>query len=197
MAIRVFTYLVLALGCACAALENEAVKSVVGAELNKDDLKTDASTYDRRYSSDWGNYPGTSGYSGYGITGHGIIDNRYNSYYGGGYDNSYGYNGYSGGYNGYSGTGYGGNTGSSFNDYNSYNGYKGYGGYGLSNYGGNGGYGGYGGNGGLISYYGYNNPYNQGAYHLGYGYYNKKPGNIYNSGITPNWITGYRGYSRR
>ncbi|XP_059060140.1 uncharacterized protein LOC131853297 [Achroia grisella] len=192
MAMRALFFLLMILGYKCSVSLSEAVKTAVASEeLNKDDLKTDASTYDRRYS-DWGGYPSASGYSGYGVTGHGIIDSRYNSYYGGGYDNTYGYNGYSGGYNGYAGnSGYGG-----YNDYN-YNGYKGYGGYGLSGYGGNGGYGGYSGNGGLISYYGYNSPYNQGAYHLGYGYYNKKPGNIYNSGITPNLVTGYRGYSRR
>ncbi|XP_031769573.1 keratin-associated protein 19-2-like [Galleria mellonella] len=192
MAIHALSLLVVILGYTCFTAESEAVKRTVSSEqINKDDLKTDASTYGRRYY-DWGGYPSASGYSGYGVTGHGIIDNRYNSFYGGGYDNTYGY---SGGYNGYAGnTGYGG-----YNDYNynGHRGYGGYGGYGLSSFGGNGGYGGYGGNGGLISYYGYNNPYNQGAYHLGYGYYNKKPGNIYNSGITPNLVTGYRGYSRR
>ncbi|XP_032511539.2 uncharacterized protein LOC116765994 [Danaus plexippus] len=66
-------------------------------------------------------------------------------------------------------------------------------------YGGNGGYGGYGGNGGLNSYSGYNNPYYQGGGHLGYGYQTKKLGygSIYNSGVTPSLVTGYRGYTRR
>lgn len=140
-----------------------------------------------------GGYP--SSYTGYGgVTGYGIVDDKYNSF------DNYGYNsgGYGGGYKGYGGygggyglSGDGGNAG-----YSGYRGNVGYGGYG--GYGGNGGYGGYGGNGGLNSYYGYNNPSYQAGGHLGYGYYNRKPyGNIYNSGITPSLVTGYRGYSRR
>ncbi|XP_028041370.1 prisilkin-39-like [Bombyx mandarina] len=81
-----------------------------------------------------------------------------------------------------------------FENYPSGNNYGRYSGY-SSNVG-NGGYGGYSGNGGLASYYGYKNPYYEAANHLGYGYY-KKPGygNIYNNGITPSLVTGYRGYS--
>ncbi|CAK1553688.1 unnamed protein product [Leptosia nina] len=69
---------------------------------------------------------------------------------------------------------------------------------GYRSLGGYGGYGGYGGNGGLESYYGYNNPYYQDSNHLGFGYYKRFGiGNIYGSGVTPNLVTGYRGYSRR
>ncbi|XP_072940579.1 uncharacterized protein [Epargyreus clarus] len=128
-------------------------------------------------NSGYGQSGGYGGNSGYGLSG--------------GYGGSGGY-GLSGGYGGNSGYGpsggYGGNSG-----YGGSNGYPGY-----SGSGGNGGYGGYGGNGGLTSYYGYNNPYYQGNNHLGYGYYNKRPGlgNIYNGGITPSLVTGYRGYSK-
>uniref|UniRef100_A0A1E1WRS9 Uncharacterized protein n=1 Tax=Pectinophora gossypiella TaxID=13191 RepID=A0A1E1WRS9_PECGO len=196
MGLRMLPILILLFGCVCAQPVSEAQASEKVAafqqdvDQDKDDLKTAASsTYTRRYS-DWGGYP--SGYSGYGVTGYGTVDDKYNSYYGNGYDNTYGYGGaggYSAGYGGGYGSGYSGNAG--------YGGSR-YGGYGLTGYG-NGGYGGYGGNGGLNSYYGYNNPYYQGAYQLGYGYYNRKPGygNIYSNGITPSLVTGYRGYSRR
>ncbi|XP_013189227.2 keratin-associated protein 19-2 [Amyelois transitella] len=231
MALRIFTVLVAAAGYACAAPSetSDLEKALIPKQVDqqKDDLVTDASSSYVRGYSDWGGYPSASSYSGYGVTGYGTLDdkyNNYNSYYGGygGYDNAYGYNGYAGnsGYGGYAGnSGYGGYAGNSGyggyagnqggyagisggysginGGYNDYNGYKRYGGYGLSNVAGNGGYGGYGGNGGLVSYYGYNSPYNQGAYHLGYGYYNKRTGNIYNSGVTPSLVTGYRGYSRR
>ncbi|XP_053602343.1 keratin-associated protein 19-2-like [Plodia interpunctella] len=201
MAMRTLTVLIAVAGCTWAA-PSEAVeqeKALVPKEdQQREDLLTAASSSYGRSYSDWGGYPSASSYSGYGVTGYGTIDdkyNNYNSYYGGygGYDNTYGYNGNAGfaGNAGYAGSaGYGG--------YNDYNGYKRFGGgYGLSNVAGNGGYGGYGGNGGLLSYYGYNSPYNQGSYHLGYGYYSKRPGNIYNSGVTPSLVTGYRGYSRR
>ncbi|KAI8428927.1 hypothetical protein MSG28_007546 [Choristoneura fumiferana] len=178
-----FLTVVLTSALAAPASEAQADKALPVAaqgESSKDDLNTAASNY-------WGN----QGYGGHGtgVTGYGLLDDKYNNYQGGigGYENSFGYNGYSGpGYNGYSG------------GLNKGYGYTGFGNGGYSGYGGNGGYGGYGGNGGLTSYYGYNNPYNQGAYHLGYGYYNKRPGygNIYGSGITPSLVTGYRGYTR-
>lgn len=140
-----------------------------------------------RYS-DWGR-----GYSsGYGATGYGSLDDRYAGY--GGYENSYGYGGYDGDNLRYGSGGYSSGT-------PGYGGYRGgYGGtYGYSGNSGYGGYGGYSGNGGLNSYYGYSNPtYQNGNNHLGYGYY-RRPGygNIYNSGITPSLVTGYRGYSRK
>lgn len=152
-----------------------------------------------------GGYP--SSYTGYGgVTGYGFVDDKYSAY-----DNNYGSNGYgTGGYGGYkSYKGYGGGYGLSgygsnggyggYSRYGGYGGYGGSGGYGgYGGYSGNGGYGGYGGNGGLNSYYGYDNPGYQSGLHLGYGYYDRKPyGNIYNSGITPSLVTGYRGYSRR
>ncbi|CAB3221459.1 unnamed protein product [Arctia plantaginis] len=192
-------------------------KTVSGSQPlseEKDDLKTAASSYPDRYS-DWGR-----GYSsGYGAAGYGSLDDRYAG--NGEYDNSYGYGGFDGdnqrygsggyssgtaGYGGYRG-GYGGTSGYSGNGgYGGYSANAGYGGYsanagygGYSANAGYGGYGGYSGNGGLNSYYGYNNPYYQsGNNHLGYGYY-RRPGygNIYNSGITPSLVTGYRGYSRK
>ncbi|XP_039749311.1 glycine-rich RNA-binding protein 3, mitochondrial isoform X2 [Pararge aegeria] len=192
------------------------------------DLKTASSSYSHQYSNWGGNNPGGYGFAitGVGtIDDRRDFDPSYNTL--GGYDSSikntgYGSSGYGG--SGYGITGYGGNLGSG-----GYGGYRqsGYGasgpspigydtsgfgpsgldhtsgyisntGYGGGN-GGYGGYGGFGGNGGLTSYYGYDNPQYQGAGHLGYGYYNKKPGygNIYSNGITPSLVTGYRGYTRR
>ncbi|XP_047019972.1 prisilkin-39-like isoform X1 [Helicoverpa zea] len=181
----------------CAAPANEAsgsAKSDAESQIlndDKDDLKTAASSgYAADRYSDWSRYP-----SAQGVTGYGSIDSRYNYGAYGGYDSPYGYNGYDseypryGGYSGNSGYGgYAGNVG-----YGSYGATSGYGGY----KGGYGGYGGYAGNGGLNSYYGYSNPSYQGANHLGYGYY-RRPGygSIYNSGITPSLVTGYRGYSK-
>lgn len=178
----------------CAAPANDvssSVKSASDSQGLNDDLKTAASSgYAGDRYADWGRYP-----SAQGVTGYGTVDSRYNYGGFGGYDSPYGYNGYDSEYPRYGG-GYGGN----------YYGNSGYGGYGAAGYGGYkggygagyGGYGGYSGNGGLNSYYGYNNPSYQGANHLGYGYY-RRPGygNIYNSGITPSLVTGYRGYSRK
>lgn len=172
--------------------------------------------------SDKPNYKGFSGYDNSlkntGYSAHNAIGYDgagYKGYYGsnnigpgahgaGGYSGSgYGTNGY--GASGYGGSGYGGNgyeaRGYPRSGYDS--------GYGSTGYipnslgpvqkgfhhsHGNGGYGGFGGNGGLDSYYGYNNPKYVGGGHLGYGYYK---GNIYNNGVTPNLVTGYRGYTRR
>ncbi|KAJ0179871.1 hypothetical protein K1T71_004462 [Dendrolimus kikuchii] len=222
MDLRLLTLLVVGCTYAAPANDDNAENAVEQAKDNNDDLKTAASTlYSDRYP-DWSRgYP--NGNRDYGIMGYGTLDDRYynsaggyaNTYggYDGGYSRGRSYGGYGnpeGGYrNGYnSGSRYGdgGNYGySSVNDYGEtgyYGGGSGYGGYAGNNvysYGANGGYGGYAGNGGLTSYYGYNNPSYPGGYHLGYGYYNKKPGygNIYNSGITPSLVTGYRGYSKK
>ncbi|CAG9785048.1 unnamed protein product [Diatraea saccharalis] len=192
MVIAVLTCLVLFFGCACATPADEPAetgKGISTKDLQSNDLNTDASTY-------WSGYPGGSHHNH--VVGYGVIDDKYTPYNNGGYD----YRGYDRGYQDYNGYGgYGSNGG--------YGGYKGYGGgysgynhgghsYDINSLAGNGGYGGYGGNGGLNSYYGYNSPAYQGG-HLGYGYYNKHRsyGNIYNSGITPSLVTGYRGYSRR
>ncbi|CAH0728756.1 unnamed protein product, partial [Brenthis ino] len=128
---------------------------------------------------------GASGYgsSGYGASGYGANGYGPNGYGASGYGASgYGASGYgASGYGaGYGASGYNPNFGSSPNGYENI---------------GNGGYGGFGGNGGLNSYYGYNNPNYIGGGHLGYGYYKK--GNIYNSGVTPSLVAGYRGYTRR
>ncbi|CAK1604243.1 unnamed protein product [Parnassius mnemosyne] len=180
--------------CATAApreklLQTQTIKGVVTPhqiDQEKDDLKTDASSYSHQYSDWGGKSPG--GYE-YSVTGFGVIDDKYDSSYGGfgRYDNSYNNVGYP---ENADNSGYLSNP--------SYGGDQGYGRYSPSGLEGNGGYGGYGGNGGLSSYYGYNNPYYHGSNHLGYGYYNKRPGygNIYNGGITPSLITGYRGYTR-
>lgn len=143
----------------------------------------------RRYS-DWSGYPGNN-YNNY-ATGYGLLDDKYSTYNGG-------YNGYNAGFSGYSGyNGYASNgNGYGYKGYGGYDSGIGYGGQNTLASGGYGGYGGYGGNGGLTSYTGYNNPYYTGAYHLGYGYRKPGYGNIYNSGITPSLVTGYRGYSRR
>ncbi|KPI97869.1 hypothetical protein RR46_10990 [Papilio xuthus] len=145
--------------------------------------------YSHQYSDWGGSSPGGYGYS---VTGFGLINDKYDANYGGiSGHNTYptaGYPGYSGGagYGGYNPNLYGSNGG-----YGNNLGYGSNGGFG-----GNGGYGGYGGNGGLGSYSGYNNPYYQGSNHLGYGYY--QPGNIYKGGsITPSYVNGYRGYTRR
>ncbi|KAJ8732762.1 hypothetical protein PYW07_015361 [Mythimna separata] len=212
MTSRIFLLLaaVVVLEGTCAAPANDASvtgKSVADSQAlndDKDDLKTAASSgYGGDRYSDWGRYP-----SAQGVTGYGSIDSRYNYGGYGGYDSPYGYNGYdsdprygagyagNSGYGGYAGSagygaGYAGNSG-----YGSYGVNPGYSGY----KGGYGGYGGYGGSGGLNSYYGYNNPLYQGANHLGNGYYNRRPGyggSIYNSGITPSLVTGYRGYSKK
>ncbi|KAJ2947019.1 hypothetical protein O0L34_g16363 [Tuta absoluta] len=200
MALQILTFFILLFGCVCSAPVNEvAVASEKGVVLkdveDKEDLRTAASGSVARRYADWNSYASSPTYGnyGYGVTGYGTQDSRYN-YYGNGYDNTYTSGGYGGGYGSRGYAGYG-STG--------YDGYN-QGGYGLSGYGGgsSGGYGGWGGNGGLTSYYGYNSPGYQGNYNLGYGYYNnRKPGpgygNIYNSGITPSLVTGYRGYSRR
>ncbi|KAL4706527.1 hypothetical protein ACJJTC_015725 [Scirpophaga incertulas] len=204
MVLDTLTRLTLIVGFVCAAPANEAAQDTAAAakELvqDSDDLQVDASnSYGRRFS-DWRGYSGAGNYNNY-VTGYGVLDERYSPYNNGGYD--IGYKGYDRGYAGYGGypsnTGYGGYPGNS--GYGGYNGYSGYDGnsgtYGVNSVSGNGGYGGFGGNGGLNSYYGYNNPYYQGANHLGHGYYKKSGyGNIY-SGITPSLVTGYRGYSRR
>ncbi|XP_063621504.1 keratin-associated protein 19-2-like [Cydia splendana] len=193
---------VLAAPASKAQVEDNAVPaSEVGVDdRTATDLKTAASSTYNHAFSDLGYSGGYGGYagSGAGVTGYGLLDNYNYQGLGGGYSNSLGYNGYKG-YQGYQG--YGGYQGAGLGGYN--RGYSGYdsslGGYsGQGGYSGYGGYGGYGGNGGLNSYYGYNSPYNQGAYHLGYGYYNRKPGygNIYSNGVTPSLVTGYRGYTR-
>lgn len=199
------------LGYTYAAITNEHEENIKNVEEN-DDLKIDASTYYSDRYSEWSrNYP--NGYS-YTDTGYGSLDDRYynsaagyNTYgsYDGGYTRGRNYGSYGnpdGWYrNGYdsvlkyrptgnpgpSDYGYGGNTGYGYGGNNGYAGSNSYG------------YGGYGGNGGLSSYYGYNNPSYPGGYHLGYGYYNKGPGygNIYNNGVTPSLVTGYRGYSKK
>ncbi|XP_013177759.1 PREDICTED: keratin-associated protein 19-2-like [Papilio xuthus] len=209
--------------CINAVPQNKEYNS--NEKVEKDDLKTAASSYSHQYSDWGGSSPGGYGYS---VTGFGLINDKYDANYGGiSGHNTYptaGYPGYSGGAGlvgsarPLSGAGYVGNTGFSGNSgyagNSGFSGYKGYGGYNPNLYGsnggygtnlgygsnggfgGNGGYGGYGGNGGLGSYSGYNNPYYQGSNHLGYGYY--QPGNIYKGGsITPSYVNGYRGYTRR
>ncbi|XP_011565288.3 pupal cuticle protein Edg-91 [Plutella xylostella] len=190
MALRALTVMLFVYGCAGAAIDaDETAKAAAAPEQDNDDLKTAASnTYTRRFS-DYGGYNNYGGYNGYGVTGYGLVDDKYNYYGGnGGYDNAIGYGGGYSGYPAYNGYGAG---------YSGYN--KGYGSTGYGGIGGYGGYGGYGGNGGLNSYYGYNNPAYQSGNHLGYGYYGKRGygGNIYSNGITPSLVTGYRGYSRR
>ncbi|XP_038210347.1 heterogeneous nuclear ribonucleoproteins A1 homolog [Zerene cesonia] len=170
--------------CKCASLPIDT-KSSKTQDITNLDLKTASSSYSRQYY-DWaGSYPG--GYD-YTISGNGIVGNGHDyDSKAGGY-NPVRENGYPYDINNpsYIGQDYGFQRGDNFGGYS-------------NNIGGYGGYGGNGGNGGLSSYYGYNNPYYNEANHLGYGYYNKKLGfgNIYSSGVTPNLVTGYRGYSRR
>ncbi|XP_068630763.1 heterogeneous nuclear ribonucleoprotein A2 homolog 1-like [Battus philenor] len=159
----------------------------------KDDLKAAATSYTHQYS-DWGGIsPG--GYE-YSVTGIGVINDKYDANIGGYNYKNKGYAGYVGNEGFFPSTGYDGGAWPSNNI--EYGSFRTYGGYSGSAYEGNGGYGGYGGNGGLNSYDGYNNPFYQGSNHLGYGYYNKRPGysNVY-SGITPSLVTGYRGYSKK
>lgn len=130
------------------------------------------------------------------------------------YNTGLGYNGYSG-YSGYTSPeylGYGGSTGYSGLTGIGYNSLGGghnqgypYSTFSSGGYLGNGGYGGYGGNGGLLSYSGYNNPYYNTQNNLGYGYYKGGVGSGYYNkgygltgygGITPGYITGYRGYTK-
>ncbi|CAF4779437.1 unnamed protein product [Pieris macdunnoughi] len=134
------------------------------------DLDTAGSSYSHQYYDWGGNNPG--GYS-FGVTGNGVLDDprlEYDSRPNTINDGYY--------------------PEVDKNNYNRDVGYHSLGGFG--------GYGGNGGNGGLNSYYGYNNPHYQEANHLGFGYYKKfGNGNIYSSGVTPNLVVGYRGYSRR
>ncbi|CAG4937757.1 unnamed protein product [Colias eurytheme] len=175
----------LVVACKCASIPADTKASKI-QDLTNLDLNTASSSYSRQYY-DWaGSNPG--GYD-YTISGNGILDTGY------AYDSKA-----AGGYNPVreSAYPYGANNPSYIGQDYEYQRGDNYGGY-SNNIGGFGGYGGNGGNGGLNSYYGYNNPYYNEANHLGYGYYNKKLGfgNIYSSGVTPNLVTGYRGYSRR